>query len=200
MVRSLSLLVLLLAALPARAGTLAVEVRQGGDRPVADAVVFLESAQARRLVRPLEGAAMAQAGKRFVPPLLVVTTGTEVDFPNRDTVRHHVYSFSPVKKFELKLYIGKPAQPVLFDQPGIAVLGCNIHDQMVGWIVVVDTPYFGRTDDKGQVLLDKLPAGNYRLRTWHAGLPVGAPALDQAVSVPAEGQVSVAVRMVDLRP
>lgn len=191
---------LLVLALPVQAGTLLVDVRDDADRPLPEAVVFLESAQARRQVRPLEGAEMGQAGKQFVPQVLVVTTGTEVNFPNRDTVRHHVYSFSPVKKFELKLYIGTPAKPVLFDQPGIAVLGCNIHDQMVGWIVIVDTPYFGRTAKTGQLVLDRLPAGNYRLRSWHAGLPVGAPALDQAVTIPAEGQLAVTLRMAGVRP
>jgi plastocyanin len=187
-------------ACPVQAGTLVVEVRDGAARLLPEAVVFLESAQARRQVRPLDKAEMGQAGKQFVPQVLVVTTGTAVDFPNRDTVRHHVYSFSPVKKFELKLYIGTPTQPVLFDQPGIAVLGCNIHDQMVGWIVIVDTPYFGRTAEQGQLVLDKLPPGNYRLRTWHPGLPVGAPAMDQAVSVPAEGRLSVTVRMTGVSP
>jgi len=193
--RLLSSLLVCLAALPVRAGTLVVDVLQEAGRPLADAVVFLESPQARRLVRPLMKAEMGQVAKQFVPQVLVVTTGTEVDFPNRDTVRHHVYSFSPVKKFELKLYIGTPAKPVLFDQPGIAVLGCNIHDQMVGWVVIVDTPYFGRTAEQGRVVLDKLPPGNYRLRSWHAGLPVGAAAQEQAVSVPAEGQLAVTVRM-----
>ncbi len=196
----LSALLSLLLALPAVAATLTVEVRDGGDRPLSEAVVFLESAQARRQVRPLEKAEMGQAGKQFVPQVLVVTTGTGVSFPNRDTVRHHVYSFSPVRKFELKLYIGTPAKPVLFDQPGIAVLGCNIHDQMVGWIVIVDTPYFGVTAEKGQLVLEKLPPGNYRLRSWHAGLPVGAPALDQAVTIPAEGQLAVTLRMAGVRP
>ncbi len=198
--RLLGLIVLCLLALPLRAGTLVVDVLQGSGLPLADAVVFLESPQARRQVRPLMKAEMGQAGKQFVPQVLVVTTGTEVDFPNRDTVRHHVYSFSSVKKFELKLYIGTPTQPVLFDQPGIAVLGCNIHDQMVGWIVIVDTPYFGRTAAQGQVVLDKLPPGNYRLRSWHPGLPVGAAALDQAVTVPAEGRLAVTVRMPGVAP
>lgn len=194
------LILLCLLALPLHAGTLVVDVLQGNGRPLADAVVFLESPQARRQARPLEKAEMGQAGKQFVPQVLVVTTGTAVDFPNHDTVRHHVYSFSPVKKFELKLYIGTPTQPVLFDQAGIAVLGCNIHDQMVGWIVIVDTPYFGRTAEQGQLVLDKLPPGNYRLRSWHPGLPVGAPALDQAVSVPAEGRLAVTVRMPGVSP
>lgn len=196
----LSVLLLSFLALSARAGSLVVDARDGSDRPLSDVVVFLESAQARRQVRPIENAEMGQAGKQFVPQVLVVTTGSEVNFPNRDTVRHHVYSFSPVRKFELKLYIGTPTKPVLFDQPGIAVLGCNIHDQMVGWIVIVDTPYFGRTAEKGQLVLDKLPAGSYRLRSWHAGLPVGAPALDQAVTIPAEGPLAVTLRMAGVRP
>ncbi len=199
MLSRLPLLLCLLLALPAQAATLAVEVRDNDDRPLGDAVVFLESASARRQLRALPKAEMAQVAKQFTPQVLVVTVGTEVDFPNRDTVRHHVYSFSPVKKFELKLYIGTPTKPVLFDQAGIAVLGCNIHDLMVGWIVIVDTPYFGRSTDTGRVQLE-LPPGAYRLRTWHPGLAVGAPALDQAVTVGADGATAVTVRLAGVRP
>ena len=150
---------------------------------VGDAVVFLESAQARRQVRPLAALEMAQQKKQFVPEVLVVPVGSEVRFPNHDTVRHHVYSFSPAKKFELKLYTGTPANPVLFDRPGVVVLGCNIHDQMVGWILVLDTPYYAQTAAAtGKAQIDNVPAGSYRLRTWHNRLPVGAPALEQWLS------------------
>ena len=97
---------------------------------------------------------MSQQGKAFVPDVLVVTRGTSVHFPNRDSVRHHVYSFSPIKKFELKLYTGTPANPVVFDKSGVAVLGCNIHDHMVGWVLVLDTPYFGTSAAPGVVRLD----------------------------------------------
>ena len=121
----------------AHAATVQIEVLDAAGKPVGDAVVFLESAQARRQVRPLAALEMAQQKKQFVPEVLVVPVGSEVRFPNHDTVRHHVYSFSPAKKFELKLYTGTPANPVLFDRPGVVVLGCNIHDQMVGWILVV---------------------------------------------------------------
>jgi hypothetical protein len=109
---------------------------------------------------------MAQRGRQFVPQVLVVQVGTSVSFPNQDTVRHHVYSFSPVKPFELKLYAGTPSEPIVFDKVGTAVLGCNIHDQMSGWVVVVDTPYFGKTDTAGQVQLD-VPEGEHLLRAWH---------------------------------
>jgi hypothetical protein len=104
-------------------------------------------------------------------------------FPNQDTVRHHVYSFSPTKTFELKLYAGVPANPVIFDKVGIAVLGCNIHDNMVAWVLVVDTPYFGHTDAQGKLALDNVPNGSYKLRTWHSTLPTGAPAAEQAQAV-----------------
>ncbi|MFN4359267.1 MAG: methylamine utilization protein [Hylemonella sp.] len=181
-----------------QAAALNLEVRDDAGRPLADAVVFLESAQARRQLRPLAQAEMGQAGKQFVPQVLVVPVGTAVSFPNRDTVRHHVYSFSPVKRFELKLYIGTPVNPVVFDRSGVAVLGCNIHDQMVGWIVVVETPYYAITDAQGRAAIDA-PSGSYRLRSWHPGLPVGAPAQDQALELGGPAQ-SVSLRLPGVRP
>ena len=181
-----------------QAAAFSIEVRDEAGRPLAGAVVFLESAQARRQVRPLAQAEMGQAGKQFVPQVLVVPVGTAVSFPNRDTVRHHVYSFSPTKKFELKLYIGTPANPVVFDRSGIAVLGCNIHDQMVGWIVVVETPYYAMSDAQGRAVIDA-PPGNYRLRSWHPGLPVGAAAQDQALELGSAVQ-NVSVRLSGVRP
>lgn len=164
------------------AAGLNVQVQDKNGKPLPNAIVFLESAEAKAAAKPLKGIEIAQAAKQFAPLVTVVTTGTPVLFPNNDTVRHHVYSFSPAKTFDLKLYAGVPANPVVFDKSGIAVLGCNIHDNMVAWVVVVDTPYFGKTDPQGHVTLD-LPPGSYRLRTWHASLPTGAPAADQAQTV-----------------
>jgi hypothetical protein len=97
--------------------------------------------------------------------MLVVQVGTEVTFPNGDDVSHHVYSFSPAKTFELGLYKGNQYPPVEFDQPGIVVLGCNIHDSMLGYILVVDTPYFAVTNDQGIALL-AVPAGDYAVEAW----------------------------------
>lgn len=167
----------------AGAATVHVSVQDDAGKPLPDAIVFLESREARALARPVDGAEIVQKAKQFVPTVLVVTAGTAVTFPNQDTVRHHVYSFSPNKTFELKLYIGAPANPVVFDRPGIAVLGCNIHDQMAAWVVVVETPYYARSSAAGTVVLPRVPAGSYRLRVWHAGLPVGAPAADRALAV-----------------
>jgi plastocyanin len=163
----------------AQAAPLDVSVVDGTGRPLAGAVVFVESAAAKAAARPLQGVEVAQEKRQFLPATSVVTVGSAVAFPNRDSVRHHLYSFTPTK-FELKLYIGKPANPVVFDRPGVAVLGCNIHDEMVGWVVVVDTPWHATTGADGRAKLD-VPPGPHRLRTWHMGLPVGAPAADQAL-------------------
>lgn len=196
-----ALAALVLLAGGAQAGTVQVDVSDAAGKPLADAVVFLDSAEARKQVKPLVGVEMAQEKRQFVPGVLVVPVGTEVLFPNRDSVRHHVYSFSPAKKFELKLYSGTPSNPVLFDKSGVVALGCNIHDQMVGWVLVVDTPYYARTPAAtGKVQLDNVPPGTYTLRTWHTRLPVGAPALEQALTVPATGTATAAVRMTGLQP
>ena len=188
-----------LLAASAQAADVQVQVQDASGRSVADAVVFLESDQARRQVRPVAGLEMAQNHKQFVPQVLIVPVGSEVRFPNHDTVRHHVYSFSPAKKFELKLYTGTPAQPVRFEQSGVVVLGCNIHDQMVGWVLVLDTPYYAQTSASGQAALSTVPAGRYRLRTWHARLPAGAPVPEQALEVSASGATAL-VRLAELAP
>jgi len=177
----------------AGAATIDVQVSNEAGQPLPNAVVFLESREARQAARPMQNALIAQVAKQFDPVVTVVPTGTSVQFPNRDKVRHHVYSFSPAKTFELKLYAGTDANPVVFDKPGVAVLGCNIHDNMAAWVVVVDTPYFGRSADAGKVSLVNVPAGNYRLRVWHPELPVGAPATDQALAVGA-ANISLTLR------
>ena len=181
--RAPALAALLILAGPATAATVQVTVQDSNGRALPDAVVFLESREARIAVKPAQGAEMAQSNKQFDPRVLVVPVGTSVTFPNRDTVRHHVYSFSPAKNFELKLYAGTAANPVVFDKLGIAVLGCNIHDNMASWVVVVDTPYYARSGTGGTVSLANVPPGSYRLRVWHPGLAVGAPAADQALVV-----------------
>jgi plastocyanin len=185
--RVLATLLLALPALAVQAASVDIQALGSDGKPLADTVIFLESREAQAAARPLAHVNIAQAERRFVQRVTVVTVGTEVHFPNRDKVRHHVYSFSPAKTFELKLYAGTPSNPVLFDKPGIAALGCNIHDNMVAWVLVVETPHFGQTDAKGLLRLDNVPPGSYRLRSWHPALPPGAPALDQALMVSAAG-------------
>jgi len=169
----------------ALAAPVEVTVTDAAGRPLADAVVFVESAAAKAAARPLADVDIVQAQKTFQPMVTAVTVGTAVGFPNRDTVRHHVYSFSPAKRFELKLYVGTPAAPVVFDRPGVAVLGCNIHDDMAAWVVIVETPWFGKTDVQGRVRLPEVPAGRHQLRIWHVDMPVGTPALSQPLVVEA---------------
>jgi len=180
---------------PARAATVDVQVTDAAGKPLSGTAVFLESKEARAATRPGSGVEVVQVNRQFQPAVTVVTVGTAVSFPNRDTVRHHVYSFSPVKKFEIKLYVGTPAAPVVFDSPGIAALGCNIHDTMAAWMVVVETPHHGLTGADGKLSLATVPAGAYRLRAWHPGLPPGAAAHDQPLLVPATGSLAASVKL-----
>lgn len=136
-----------------------------GNGMLVDAVVSLEPARAVAAGAP-RTVEMDQVNSQFVPAVLAVRTGTLVRFPNSDQIRHQVYSFSAAKRFELPLFQGSTAAPVRFDQAGLVTVGCNIHDWMLGYIVVMDTPYFGKTGSDGRVQLDA-PAGSYTLRVWH---------------------------------
>jgi plastocyanin len=169
--RIVTLVAAMLAALtaePARSTSVTVTVVDDRGRPIDGVAVYAEPrdppAATDRTVTPV--AVMDQADNAFVPHMLVVEAGTNVLFPNNDTVSHHVYSFSEAKRFELGLYNGTAHPPLAFDTPGIVVLGCNIHDGMLGYIVVVDTPHFGLTDHRGRAALDALPSGEYTLRVW----------------------------------
>ncbi len=159
------------AALPAAATPVTVLVSDAAG-PLADAVVSLQPATAVSARPAAVAATMDQIDSQFVPTVLAVQAGTLVRFPNKDQIRHQVYSFSPAKRFELPLYQGSTAKPVRFEQPGLVTLGCNIHDWMLGYIVVLDTPYFAVTGADAQVRLD-VPDGAYELRVWHPRL-VGA--------------------------
>ena len=191
---------LLLAAFsgPLFAGDVAVNVNDDTGKPLVDAVVYLESTAAKALSKPQTGTEIAQQDRKFVPTVTVVPAGSSITFPNRDTVRHHVYSFSPAKTFDLKLYSGTPSSPVLFDKPGVVNLGCNIHDQMQAWVLVVETPFYGKSERNGTVQLHAVPAGTYRLKVWHPRLPANAPMLEQSINVgvPAQ-QLSVVLKGLD---
>ena len=150
------------------AGELSVDVLDTVGTPIENAVVYAEPESKVSTIKAT--AIIDQRGKQFNPLVSVVQTGTDISFPNLDRVRHHVYSFSPAKTFELKLYSGVPTAPVKFDKAGTVVLGCNIHDFMVAFIQVVDTPYFAKTDKTGKVVLHDLPNGNYTLKAWHYAL------------------------------
>jgi hypothetical protein len=167
---------------PVLAGTLKVTVTDQKNTPLEDAVVIAMPVsvkpKSQRPPAPQAPQIIDQINKQFVPFVKVIQTNTSVVFPNKDNIRHHVYSFSPAKKFELPLYAGVPANPVVFDKPGIVVLGCNIHDWMLAYVQVTDSPYHGVTAKEGSVVLESLDAGAYEIRGWHPGLinPEGAAA------------------------
>lgn len=147
----------------------AIEVRVLGPdgSPVRDVVVFVEGADADSNPAAVEAAVMDQVDKQFLPHILVVRKGTPVTFPNSDPVAHHVYSFSRPNAFTLPLYKGNPHDPITFEHDGVVTLGCNIHDNMLGYIVVVDSDAFGLTDESGSVTLVSGGAGEgLRVRIW----------------------------------
>ena len=182
----------------AEAADLKVSVRGAGGKPVADAVVMVRAAHPEgepiRFPWPL---VIEQRDMQFHPFVLVVPLGAEVAFPNHDKVRHHVYSFSPAKTFELKLYSHDETRRVRFDRVGVVALGCNIHDDMAAYIRVVDTPYAGKTDEAGEAMIRNLPAGPATLSVWHPYLR-GGHDLVRDIATPSGGATMTVT--VDLKP
>jgi plastocyanin len=156
-----------LSATLAHAVNLRVQVVDQAGAPVADAIVYAVPASGRLPATKPAPATIDQVKRRFVPMVSVVQTGASVTLPNKDNIEHDVYSFSPPKRFELNLYHGIPANPVTFDKAGLVVMGCNIHDTMVAYLLIVDTPYFAKTDDKGVATLANVPSDAYKLIAWH---------------------------------
>jgi plastocyanin len=164
-----------LASPVAHAADLSINVHDLGDQPLLDAVVFAQPVGATPAPsHELAHAKIDQVNKEFVPFVTVVRTNTEITFPNSDNIRHSIYSFSDPKPFTTKLYSGKQAPPVVFDKPGLVVLGCNIHDTMAAWVMIVDTPYFAKTAAGGTAVLKGLEPGDYRVSVWYPG-PVFQP-------------------------
>lgn len=156
--------------------SLDIELRDQRGDPLAGAAVYAipKSATAKSPQDELT-AVINQVNNEFVPEMLVVETGTRVTFLNSDATSHHVYSFSKPKTFQLGLFKGDAHPPVLFDNPGLVILGCNIHDLMIGYVFVVDTPWFGTTDADGKVELTGLADGDYTLKTWSPVIRPGDP-------------------------
>ncbi|HEV7352206.1 MAG TPA: methylamine utilization protein [Brevundimonas sp.] len=181
-------LVALLLSLPAvvLAGDLTVSVRDAAGRPVRDAVVTVHPAAGAsgpiRFAWPLR---VTQQQLQFQPYVLVVPVGQAVSFPNLDRVRHHVYSFSRGNRFEIELYGRDETRSHTFRAPGTVAIGCNIHDQMLAYIRVVDTPFAAKTEASGDVVLRNVPAGAATLRIWHPTLNVRGNETSRAFTVTA---------------
>jgi plastocyanin len=167
-------MVLLLALVPAQlsfAGAASFKFVDSKQAPIADAVVSLIPLDGPAALKPVsEPVVIRQEKEEFLPYVSAVQVGTAVDFPNRDVVKHHVYSGSKAKKFELPLYAGEAPAAVVFDQPGVVTLGCNIHDWMLAYVVVLETPWFAKSDDTGAAGISAVPAGRYRAEIWHPRL------------------------------
>jgi plastocyanin len=181
------------------ASELTVSVIDPSGHGVTDVVVVVAPAElaAPPATQPSPAAIMDQRNLAFSPRILVVRVGTSVEFPNNDTVSHQVYSFSPAKKFQLPLYKGQLHPPETFDRPGLVVLGCNIHDQMVGYIYVTDAPFFGKTDSAGTLRVPGLSAGEYRISVWSPFIADQASSLTRTVRMAAQEPASSRVQLVD---
>jgi plastocyanin len=163
------------------AGSLSVTVKDGKSALVSDAVVYAKSSAAA--ARAGKKAVIDQQGKQFIPYVTALQIGTSVIFPNKDNIRHHVYSLSPAKRFDLPLYAGVPAEPVVFDKEGFVTLGCNIHDWMIAYIAVLATPYFQVTGRDGRAALRDLAPGQYTIAVWHPLLKGSPDGLAQHVDL-----------------
>jgi len=185
---------LLAAVLPSAAAEISVTVVDRDGRGIEDAVVTASPA-AGKAVSAAKPAVMDQRDRAFVPRVLVVSVGSRVEFPNNDSVSHQVYSFSPAKRFQLALYKGETHPPVTFDQPGLVVLGCNIHDSMVGYIYVTPAPYFGTTDASGTVKLKDLPNDDYQIVVWSPYIADPPASLSRSARVEADGAASERIQL-----
>ncbi|MGD8577398.1 MAG: methylamine utilization protein [Thiohalophilus sp.] len=165
------------------AGNITFKIVDQNGEPAINTVVSLSNPDTSGSAAPGTEAVMDQVERQYSPFILPIQTGTLVRFPNWDEIKHHVYSFSTAKRFELKLYSGKNASPVLFDKPGEVALGCNIHDWMLGYIYVVDTPYFALVDSNGRAELRNLPDGKYTATLWHPGLRSSGSEQDLTVMI-----------------
>ena len=196
MVRNLlSALALAGAATPLVAAPLNVRVVDSSGHPVRDAVVPLDPAGAA--ARPAHAGGryvVAQQSLQFRPFLTVVPVGADVSFPNLDPTKHHVYSFSPAKKFELKLFAKDQSRTVHFDKPGVVALGCNIHDQMSAFIVVTDSAWTARTNAQGIASFGETPNAPARVTVWHPYLRAPGGLIQQAVA-PSQRSLSFQVRL-----
>lgn len=188
------LLCALLHTASAAAASIAITVQLPDGTPLADAAVTVQPV-GRKLPPPAPvHAVMDQMNRMFMPEVIVIPVGSTVSFPNSDSVSHQIYSFSPAKRFQLPLYRGKPYPPLLFDQTGVVILGCNIHDWMIGYIDVIDAPFYGVTDAHGSWSAE-LPSGRYEIEVWHPRMREESPALVRELTVDATDRAALILRL-----
>jgi plastocyanin len=197
----LACLGVLIAPASVAAANVDVQISDSAGHSAANAVVALSSPsvapQASRL--PME-AIVDQRHETFIPLVTLIRKGGHVIFTNDDTTMHQVYSFSPIKQFEFEIDEGRRSVPVLFDKSGVASIGCNIHDHMITYVYVADTPWTVLTDGKGHALMTDVPPGNYRVDVWHPQLMPGRPAPSATLVVNGQTKFVLAVQLLAASP
>ncbi len=188
------------ATQPAHAADVTLELKTAAGQPVRDAVASIYPSHgdlpqaSSRFNGPFR---IVQEQLQFHPFVLLVPVGAMVGFPNLDRIRHHVYSFSPAKTFELKLYGQDDKRLIQFDKAGVVAVGCNIHDRMSAFVYVVDTPYAAKSDERGRIVIRDLPDGAATIRIWHPYLK----AINQTLTRPATLRSGYSEHVVvDLKP
>ena len=188
-----------LGAASAGATGIAVQVQDAAGKVLPDTVIYVEPEGGPASGKAPAAGEIEQKGLKFMPLVTVVQTGAKVNFPNNDKVRHHIYSFSPAHKFDQKLYSGQSAAPQVFDKAGTVVLGCNIHDKMLAYVKVVDTPYFAKTDGAGAARIELPAGGKYVVKAWHYNT-VGGATPEQVLTVKAGEPLATAVFKLPMKP
>jgi plastocyanin len=187
-------LAILLAGAPAHAATVDIDISDQQGRPAPNAVVALIPQAGPAAAGHLPAQAIIdQRRETFIPLVTILRKGGHVIFTNNDTTMHQVYSFSPIKQFEFELDQGGRSEAVVFDKPGVAAIGCNIHDRMITYVYVADTPWAALTDAKGHAELSGVPPGSYRVETWHPQLLPGRPAPSATLAVNGATKFALAV-------
>jgi plastocyanin len=179
---------------PAHGATLVIHVLTADGHALVGAVVTAQPLEAPPHHAPPQHALMDQVNRAFEPDLLVIPVGSTIEFPNSDSVSHQIYSFSPAKRFQLPLYRGKPYPPVPFDTAGIVTLGCNIHDQMLAYVLVTDAPYFGRTDGSGAWSAE-VTHGHYKVTLWHPRIRDEGAELERQLTVGDTDRAELTLRL-----
>ena len=185
MTRVLLAAVLAFSASPALAGNVGIIVHGTDGKPTQDAVVELvaDAPVALPSSRVAADAIIDQRHETFLPLVSLVRAGGHVVFTNNDVTKHQVYSFSPIKQFEFEVDQGQRSEAVVFDKPGVASIGCNIHDQMITYVYVAASPFAAITDAAGHAAFDSVPAGAYHAKVWHPQLVPGKAPPSQPISV-----------------
>jgi plastocyanin len=194
MIKSLSYSVFLaMGAAPLAAAPVNVRVTDSSGRPVTDAVVTLRPDGGGRAMPMAGNYSVSQKDLQFHPFVAIVPVGARVSFPNLDPTKHHVYSFSPAKKFELKLFAKDQSRSVTFDKAGVVALGCNIHDQMSAYIVVTDSAWTAKTDARGIAHFADAPSASM-MAVWHPYLRAPGGTVSRRLG-PGERMANVAVKL-----